>query len=299
MPEQNVSILPLQGKRILVTRTREQAQAFSQRLQALGAKPIEFPTIRIVPPSDWSDLDTALGKLFLADARQQLYYSWLVFTSANGVHIFCQRLQSLGLQIQHLKDVRVAAIGPATAATLKGYGIVANLVPAEYIAESVAATLLEDARQHGESLQGKRILLPRAAEARKILVTKLQQAGAIVDEIAAYYTFPVAGDDEQGRAILDLLTRQEIDIITFTSSSTVRNFMQWLTSSEGQGNHSPTHLMTAYSQLKIASIGPITSQTARELGLTVHIEALEFTIEGLVEAIVRASPPAHTRQGRI
>lgn len=299
MPEQNVSILPLQGKRILVTRTREQAHAFSQRLQSLGAKPIEFPTIRIEPPSDWSDLDTALGKLFLADARQQLYYSWLVFTSANGVHIFCQRLQSLGLQIQHLNDARIAAIGPATAAALKSYGIVADLVPAEYIAESVAASLLEDARQRGESLQGKRILLPRAAEARKILVTQLQQAGAIVDEVAAYYTFPVAGDDEQGRAILDLLIRQEIDIITFTSSSTVRNFMQWLTSSERQGNHSSTRLMTANSQLKIASIGPITSQTARELGLTVHIEAQEFTIEGLVEAIVRASPPAHTRQARI
>lgn len=292
MPEQSVSTLPLQGKRILVTRTSEQAQAFSQRLRALGAKPIEFPTIRIVPPSDWSDLDTALGKLFLADARQQPYYSWLVFTSANGVHIFCQRLQSLGLQIQPLKDVRVAAIGPATAATLKGYGIVADLVPAEYIAESVVEILLEDARQHRESLQGKRILLPRAAEARKILVTQLQQAGAIVDEITAYYTFPVAGDDEQGRAILDLLAGQEIDIITFTSSSTVRNFMQWLTGGEGQGKHSSTRLITANSQLKIASIGPITSQTARELGLTVHIEALEFTIEGLVEAIVRASPTA-------
>src|SRR3954452_21664170 len=141
MPEQSVSTLPLQGKRILVTRTSEQAQAFSQRLQALGPKPIEFPTIRIVPPSDWSDLDSALGKLFLADAQQQPYYSSLVFTSANGVHIFCQRLQSLGLQIQHLKDVRVAAIGPATAATLKGYGIVADLVPAEYIVESVVEIL--------------------------------------------------------------------------------------------------------------------------------------------------------------
>ena len=112
----------------------------------------------------------------------------------------------------------------------------------------------------------------------------------ILDELVA-----VAGDDEQGRAILDLLAKEEIDIITFTSSSTVRNFMQWLTSSEEQGNHSSTRLMTANSQLKIASIGPITSQTARELGLTVHIEALEFTIEGLVEAIVRASLAAHTR----
>ncbi len=290
MPEQNVPALPLQGKHILVTRTSVQAHAFSKRLQTLGAIPVEFPIIRIVPPSDWKALDAAIGKLFLADAQQQPYYSWLIFTSANGVHIFCQRLQSLGLNTQLLLDVRVAAIGPATAAALKDYGIIADLVPAEYIAERIAATLLEDTAKRGESLQGKHILLPRAAEARKILVTELQQAGAIVDEIAAYYTLPVAGDDEQGRAILSLLDKHKIDIITFTSSSTVRNFMQWLTSCEAQGSHSP---ITANSQLKIASIGPITSQTAREFGLTVHIEAHEFTIEGLIEAIVKASPTAN------
>ncbi|MFL5628564.1 MAG: uroporphyrinogen-III synthase [Ktedonobacteraceae bacterium] len=293
MPEQNLPALPLQGKHILVTRTREQAHAFSERLQALGAIPVEFPIIRIVPPSDWQALDAAIGKLFLADAQQQPYYSWLVFTSANGVHIFCQRLQSLGLNTQLLVDVRVAAIGPATAAALKGYGITADLVPAEYIAESIAATLLEDTTKRGESLQGKHILLPRAAEARKILVAELQQAGAIVDEIAAYYTLPVAGDDEQGRAILSRLDKHEIDIITFTSSSTVRNFMQWLTSYGVQGIHSPMRLVTGDQQLKIASIGPITSHTARELGLPVHIEAHEFTIEGLVEAIVKASQAAN------
>ena len=297
MSEQNVQTRPLQGKRVLVTRTREQAHLLSERLQALGASPVEFPTIRIVPPSNWETLDTALGNLFLADARQQPYYSWLVFTSANGVHIFCQRLQSLGFHTQHLTNVRVAAIGPATATALRDYGITADLVPVEYIAESIASTLLEDARQRGDSLLGKHILLPRAAQARKILVTELQQAGAIVDEIPAYYTLPVAGDDEQGHSILALLNKQELDIITFTSSSTVRNFIQWLSSCEGQTESSPLHLVTHNSQLKIACIGPITSQTALEYGLPVHIEAQEFTIEGLVEAIVKASLAANACEG--
>jgi uroporphyrinogen-III synthase len=293
MSEQNVQTRPLQGKRVLVTRTREQAHLLSERLQALGASPVEFPTIRIVPPPNWEALDTALGRLFLADAQQQPYYSRLVFTSVNGVHIFCQRLQSLGFHTQHLANVRVAAIGPATAAALRDYGITADLVPVEYIAESIASTLLEDARQRGGSLLGKHILLPCAAKARKIFVTELQQAGAIVDEIPAYYTLPVAGDDEQGHTILALLNKQELDIITFTSSSTVRHFMQWLASCEEQTEPSPLHLVTHNSQLKIACIGPITSQTAREHGLPVHIEAQEFTIEGLVEAIVKASLAAN------
>jgi uroporphyrinogen-III synthase len=293
MSEQNVQTMPLQGKRVLVTRTREQAHLLSERLQALGASPVEFPTIRIVPPPNWEALDTALGRLFLADAQQQPYYSRLVFTSVNGVHIFCQRLQSLGFHTQHLANVRVAAIGPATAAALRDYGITADLVPVEYIAESIASTLLEDARQRGDSLLGKHILLPCAAKARKIFVTELQQAGAIVDEIPAYYTLPVAGDDEQGHTILALLNKQELDIITFTSSSTVRHFMQWLASCEGQTESSSLHFVTHNSQLKIACIGPITSQTAREHGLPVHIEAQEFTIEGLVEAIVKASLAAN------
>ena len=264
-------LLPLQGRRILVTRAREQAAALSSRLQALGAIPIEFPAIRIVPPQNWEPLDTALRELFRDT------YSWLVFTSANGVHICCDRLLSLGYHPQAHSGVRVAAIGPATAAALAHYGIVADLVPDQYIAESVAAALKNDALQRGESLEGKRILLPRAAGARKILVTELQQAGAVVDEVAAYRTLPVAGDDEQGRKVWHLLQTGQIDIITFTSSSTVRSFMQWL---NGCGASNP--------HVKVACIGPITSQTAREFGLEVHIEAQEFTIDGLVEAILEA-----------
>ncbi len=291
MYEHKAQAPPLAGKRILVTRTRAQARALSERLQEQGATAVEFPTIRIVPASNWEVIDTALGKLFLADAQQQPYYSWLIFTSANGVHIFCQRMQSLGLCPQHLEQVRIAAIGPATASALRDYAIMADLVPAAYVAESVAAALLEEVQRRGGSLVGQHVLLPRAAEARKVLVSELQQAGASVDEIPVYNTLPVAGDDEQGRAILEKLRGDELDIITFTSSSTVRNFMHWLTGCAGEV--SPLQLLAHNPQLKIACIGPITSQTACECGLPVHIEAQEFTIEGLVEAIVKASLAAN------
>jgi uroporphyrinogen-III synthase len=277
----------LRGKRVLVTRTREQAGVFSERLLALGAIPVEFPTIRIVPPHNWASLDWALGRLFPTamenDGQRDCPYAWLIFTSANGVHICCKRLLERGYDLQAMCPVRVAAIGPATAAALTHYGIHPDLVPDIYVAESVAAALIHDSQQRGESLQGKRILLPRAAEARNVLVTELQHAGAVVDEVAAYTTVSVASDDQQGREIVKLLQRGEIDIITFTSSSTVRNFMQWFRSCAIDDTllHQPS--------LKIACIGPITSQTARELGLDVDIEANEFTIDGLVEAIVRAS----------
>lgn len=285
MSEARVTVLPLQGKRILVTRTREQASALSERLRALGAIPIEFPTIHIAPPQDWTPLDNALRRLCAASAEP--FYTWLVFTSVNGVNFCFERLRSLGYDIQAIRKVRVAAIGPATAATLARYGINADLVPDEYIAEGVASALIEDARRLGETLEGKHILLARAAEARKVLITELERAGALVDEVAAYRTVTVARDDEQGQEVLRLLAAHQLDIVTFTSSSTVRNFMQWLTDCEPGGTGSYRDLVTRNPQCKIACIGPITSQTARELGLDVHIEASEFTIDGLVEAIVQ------------
>ncbi len=283
MSEQHTAIRPLAGKRILVTRTREQASVLSERLAALGAIPIEFPTIRIVPPSDWSALDNALKKLFLTED-----YSWLVFTSANGVNICCERLLTLGYDITTLRNIRVATIGPATAAALTHYGLHADLIPDEYRAEGVSAALIKDFQRRGVPIEGQHILLPRAAEARQVLVTDLQQAGAVVDEVTAYHTHSVASDDEQGQDILHLLQTGKLDIITFASSSTVRNFMQWLLSCEEKGVVNATHLVTQNPQLHIACIGPITSQTARELGLTVTIEATEFTIAGLVEAIIHA-----------
>ena len=351
MSERGVKLLPLQGKRILVTRTRQQAGALSERLRALGAIPIEFPTIHIVPPQDWEPLDSALRRLCIPEttsgrpqgiaptihdkpgpqleysrggARPQpaSYYTWLVFTSANGVSICFERLHSIGYDARAIGNVRVAAIGPATAATLARYGVNADLVPDEYIAEGVAAALIEDARQRGELLAGKRILLARAEGARKVLVTELRQAGAVVDEVAAYRTSAAASDDEQGREVLRLLQARQLDILTFTSSSTVRNFIHWLVECTGKddidgelggvgitaprgydesghpawgaGIHdkSGTYAIASLAWFaggkpKIACIGPITSQTARELGLDVDIEAKEFTIDGLVEAIVQ------------
>ena len=282
MSEQNTAALPLYNKRILVTRTREQASVMSEKLRGLGAIPIELPTIRIVPSQDWTRLDAALRRLYGPAGSE---YAWLIFTSANGVNICCQRLRTLGHEPRDLHNVRVAAIGPATAAALATYGVIADLVPDEYIAEGVVSALLADARQRGTSLNGERILLARASEARKVLVTDLQQAGASVDEVAAYDTLPVAGDDERGQEVLSLLCRGQLDILTFTSSSTVRNFVAWLKDS-GPASHYRLQDLTMQPRPIIACIGPITGNTARELGLPVDIEASEFTIDGLVEALV-------------
>jgi len=277
--------IPLEGKRILVTRTREQASVLSERLRALGAIPVEFPTIRIVPPKDWSALDSALHRLFVSEGPA---YDWLVLTSANGVNICCEHLHTLGYEVRDLQAkqlARVATIGPATAAALVRYGITADLVPDEYIAESVVAALIADAHKHESSIAGQRILLARASEARKVLVSELQQAGALVDEVAAYDTLPVTHDDSYGREILRLLLDRQLAMLTFTSSSTVRSFVMWLKSCEQGATTALIDLVMQHTQL--ASIGPITSQTARELGLYVDIEAKEFTINGLVNAIVQ------------
>src|SRR5437764_11016439 len=228
MPEQTMKSLPLEGRRILITRTHMQASTFSSQLSALGAIPVEFPTIRIVAPKDWGPLDNALKRLCESD-----WYDWLVFTSANGVQICFERLIRLGYHVGSIGKVRIAAIGPTTAMTLAKYGAKADLVPATYIAEAVASALIEDARKEGEPVEGKRLLLARAAEARNVLIHELKREGVEVDVVAAYRTMGIDQEDERGQIILRQLEAQELDIITFTSSSTVRNFMQWLTERSG------------------------------------------------------------------
>ena len=282
MHEQTMKSFPLEGRRILNTRTYEQAGAFSSLLSALGAIPVEFPTIRIAAPEDWGPLDNALKRLCEADC-----YDWLVFTSANGVQICFERLIRLGYYVESIGNVRIAAIGPATAMTLAKYGAKVDLVPATYIAEAVASTLIEDVRKQGESLEGKRLLLARAAEARNVLIHELQRVGVEVDVVAAYRTIGVDKEDEQGQMILCQLEAQEFDIITFTSSSTVRNFMQWLMEYDAKFAETFIRRVVEFARPKIACIGPITSQTARECGLKVHIEAHVYTITGLLEAIIR------------
>ena len=278
------SAKPLAGKRILVTRTREQASTFSERLSALGAQPIEFPTIHIVPPARWDQLDAALRRLYTQDRES---YNWLVLTSTNGVHICMRRLLTLGYEpaaLQHLYKVRIATIGPATASALEQYGLHADLVPTEYIAEAVTRALLQDAHDRQQPIAGQRILLARAAEARKVLVTDLRQAGAHVDEVAAYFTEAVGRDDARGAEVLELLQSGQLALLTFTSSSTVRNFVAWLKSCQQEDTAS---LFTVIQRnTHIASIGPITSQTARDYGLHVDCEAQEFTIDGLIAALI-------------
>lgn len=283
MPHSTNTSRPLLGKRILVTRTREQAASFSDRLRKLGARPIEFPVIRIAPPLDWQPLDEALRHLCGATFA---YYDWLVLTSVNGVESVFERLNEFGLVLPIASVTRVAAIGPATAAALARYGVQTDLVPGEYIAEGVAAALIEDARRRNTSLMGKRILLPRASVARDVLVAELQAAGARVDEIAAYRTLPVSSDDAQGREVARMLQAGELHILTFTSSSTVRNFMHWLVSAAPDMAEKLRENSAGETLPAIACIGPVTAQTARELGLHPRIEATTFTIDGLIEAIV-------------
>ena len=282
MSEQTVKGLPLQGRRVLITRAYEQAGTFSSQLSALGAIPVEFPTIRVVATEGWEHLDNALKRLCEA-----AWYDWLVFTSANGVRTCFERLLRLGYDVKSFGEVRIAAIGPATAMALTKYGAKVDLVPTTYIAEAVASALIEDARKRGDPLEGKKLLLARAAEARNVLVTELQRVGIKVDVVAAYRTVGVGKEDEQGHKILRQLEAQQLDILTFTSSSTVRNFMQWLIEYDATFMNTFISRVVEFARPKIACIGPVTSQTARECGLKVHIEAQVYTIAGLLEAIIR------------
>lgn len=283
MPHSTDIARPLAGKRILVTRTREQVTSFSTRLRALGAIPVEFPVIRIAPPLDWQPLDEALRRLC---DPESVYYAWLIFTSVNGVEYAFARMRELGLSLPPTGTTRVAVIGPATSAALVRYGLHADLVPEEYIAEGVATALIEDAHQRSTSLAGQHILLPRASVARDVLVRELKSAGAIVHEVAAYRTLPVSSDDAQGREVVRMLQAGEIDILTFTSSSTVRNFVQWLASAAPAVAERLRDNAAGETLPAIACIGPVTAQTARDLGLHPRIEATTFTIDGLIEALV-------------
>lgn len=269
----------LAGKRVLVTRTREQAGALSEILRTLGAQPIELPVIRIAPPQDWAPLDRALRDL-VAGA-----YNWLIVTSANGVRMVLERLAALGHGPQALAAVRIAAIGPATAAMLERSGLAGALVPDEYIAEGVAQALRREALRQGATLVGQRMLLARAAQARQVLVNELEQEGVRVEVVAAYQTLPVACDDERGREVIALLRQQQLDVLTFTSSSTVHHFMHWLSQSAPD-----IAILLAYPGRQpvrplIACIGPITAQTVRDYGLSVGVVAREFTTAGLIEAL--------------
>jgi uroporphyrinogen III methyltransferase/synthase len=250
---------PLFGKKILITRAKEQAAEFMELLANYGAEPVEFPTIEIVPPASWKPLDRAIGKLG--------NYDWLLFTSVNGVDFFMKRLFDKGHDLRKLTKAKVVAIGPKTAEAVRKHGIVPDLVPKYFQAEAVLEGLA------GVRMKGKRVLLPRAKEAREILPTELKKRGAKVDVVEAYRTVAPKGRREELKSMLE---RKELAVITFTSSSTVKNFM---TLFKGQP------VTQWLSGVKIACIGPITADTAREFGLRVDIQPKEFTVEALAKEI--------------
>ncbi len=249
---------PLFGRRVLVTRTREQASGLSAGLAALGASVIECPTIRITAPADWSAVDEALDNL--------TGFDWLVLTSPNGVDWLFRRLREKGRDARALAPVKLAAIGPATARKLEDFGLNADLLPEEFVAESLVAAL------KAKGMEGKRILLARAAEARAVLPEDLAAAGAEVREVALYQTLP---PDNLPPEALEALDQDGVDLVTFTSSSTVTNMAALL----GE------RLEAFKSAVPAACIGPITAATAREAGFNVVVEGAEYTIEGLLGAV--------------
>ena len=250
----------LSGKRIVVTRARAQAGELARRLSDLGAEVTEFPTIAIEPPIDYAPMDRAIAQLN--------QYDWLFFTSINGVQSFFDRLRHFGKDSQELEHLKVVAIGPETAGRLKNEGVHVYLVPSKYQAEGILECL------DRSEIRGRQILIPRAAKAREILPETLRQWGAIVDIVQAYKT--VLPQDSPFP--LRELSEKQIDVITFTSSSTVENFMGLL---EGED-------VKRVSQGTIfAYIGPITARTAMDCGLRVDIVSDEYTIPGLVGAILK------------
>lgn len=251
---------PLFGKKVVVTRARAQASDMISRLTELGAQCLEYPVIKTVPPQNFSLLDTAIDSLDT--------YDWIIFTSVNGVEFFFNRLLDKGKDARNLGGLKTACIGPVTADRLKSYGINTDILPESYRAESIIAAF------KNEAVSGNRMLLPRAAEARPILPEELSKMGAMIDEIAAYHT---VNDTENADRLIQQLEQGTIDLITFTSSSTVTNF---------KGLIPENRFESLLKNVIIASIGPITSETAEKNGFPVHVEAESYTIDGLCEKIV-------------
>jgi uroporphyrinogen-III synthase len=262
---------PLSGVRVLIGRARGQAPVLAAALRQQGAQVVSVPFIAIRPPRSYRPLDAALRDLAACD--------WLILTSVNGVHALFTRLKRLHLKKSALARLRIAAIGPATRAAIEKQGIKVAAMPAEYVAESVVASLKKKVR-------GQRVLLVRARVARDVIPRELRRVGARVDVIEAYRTELPAASRRILAAIFSAPARRP-DVVTFTSSSTVRNFVKLVGAARARA--------MAKSGVCFASIGPVTSATLRQLGLPVHIEAREYTMPGLVRAI--ATQYARFRRG--
>jgi len=262
MSKQANSSQPLQGVRVLVGRARHQAGALAGELRKLGAQVIEIPFIEIRKPRSFKLLDSALKNLSA--------YDWLVLTSVNGVEAMWARLAQLRIPQRALSDLSIAAIGPATKKAIEQHGIKVDVMPKEYVAESVV-------RSMRAKVKGKRVLLVRAKVARDVIPTELRQAGAHVDVVEAYETVVPQTSRRRLQAALRNPKRRP-HVMTFTSSSTVKNFVELLGRKQ----------LRSLDGVRMSSIGPVTSATLREFKLPVDIAAKEFTIPGLVAAIVEA-----------
>jgi len=258
--------LPLFGRRILITRAAVEAAEFAQRLRQLGAETLEFPAIEIAAPDDYDILDAAIARIQTFD--------WIVFTSATGVDAFVERLRKLGVDIRATVGARIAAIGPATAARLRGYGLMVAAIPGEYRAEAVIEAL------GPHVIARARFLIPRAQVAREILPQLLYENGASEVLVAPAYktVIPQNTDASDVARIRRLVLAGAIDLVTFTSSSTVSNFR--------------TMLGRDIAGLKAAAIGPISADSARRNGFEVVVSAREYTVDGLLDAIVEYFHPA-------
>lgn len=252
---------PLAGWRVLVSRAKRQAGALSDELRGKGAEVLEIPFIEIRPPRSYRPLNEAL--------RLTTEYDWLILTSVNGVQAFFEQLEKLGLKKKQLAHLKIAAIGPATKAAIERHGLKVAVTPKEYVAESVVESLRD-------RVNGKRVLLCRAKVARDVIPRELRKLGAYVDVVEAYETVIPKTSQTRLRAALRSARRRP-HVITFTSSSTVKNFMSLLNIRSGQSR--------LLDGIYNASIGPVTSDTLAENGLRVDVQAAQYTIPGLVDAI--------------
>jgi uroporphyrinogen III methyltransferase/synthase len=255
---------PLFDKRVVVTRTREQASELVAKLEEHGADCLEYSTIHIEPVSDYTPLDQAF-----ADIKQ---YQWILFTSLNAVTYFFKRLYQSGLDSRSLAGPKIAAVGKATAEELLKYGLRADLIPQRFTGEGLAEALLES-----KVGAGSKILLPRALRASEVLPETLVDAGADVDVVPVYQNVPPQGRKEELR---DQLIEGDIDLLTFTSSSTVTNFLSMVDAKDND------ELQQLLNKVTIAAIGPITAKTVTESGLQVDIQPESYTINDMVNTIV-------------
>lgn len=250
---------PLFGKKVLVTRSRHQVSKLKKLLEDFGAEVVQLPTIEIVPPKSFSALDNAINTIE--------NYQWVIFTSENGVHYFMDRVFHLGKDVRELKGINIGAIGPATKNAVEKFHIRVDFMPTDYVAEGIIEEIKEP--------KGKKILIPRAKIARDILPDELRKLGALVDVVETYRTVK---PNFSFKSVKDLVTSKKVDFITFTSSSTVTNFMDIV----GKGR-----IQEVLDGVRVVSIGPITKETAEKFGIQTDIMPNEYTIPAMVEAIIQ------------